>query len=71
MAHDEITHKKCAVRSPELPEGDAGSGKGGLALDWRSNQPSEPGLMVRGFSVGRFVSGDTSLAIRSGTLRIA
>jgi len=59
------------VHSLELPKGDGGSGKGGLALDWRSNQPSEPGLIVRGHSVGRFVSGDTSLAIRSGRLRIA
>jgi len=32
------------VHRPELPKGDAGSGKGGSALDWRGNQPSEPGL---------------------------
>jgi hypothetical protein len=32
------------VQRPELPKGPAGSGKGGSALDWRGNQPSEPGL---------------------------
>jgi len=44
VTHDEIAHKK-VPSSPELPKGDAGSGKGGLALDWRGNQPSEPGLL--------------------------
>ena len=43
VAQDEIARKN-AVQRPELPKGAAGSGKGGLALDWRGNQPSEPGL---------------------------